>query len=95
MIRFLIDKTKIINSLAIVSRKAFSSIPFKLAQTPAEGLAKDVIVFNYENPKKFKLLNLFAISQMFFWSYLGHWSYTELRDVRVSLIKFYKHIAIN
>lgn len=65
-------------------------------------LAKDIIVYKYENPRFFKLMNIFAISQFLFWGelsfhqlemlswksfllgYLGHWSFTSLRDAKVS-----------
>lgn len=54
--------------------------------SPLEGsakLAKDVIVFKYENPRFFKYLNIFAISQFLCWNYLGHFSFTSLRDAPV------------
>ncbi|XP_055688466.1 transmembrane protein 223 [Lutzomyia longipalpis] len=46
-------------------------------------VAKDVIIFKYENPKFFRYLNIFAICQFFFWNYLSHFSYTTLRDAPV------------
>lgn len=54
--------------------------------SPLEGsakLAKDVIVFKYENPRFFKYLNIFAICQFLCWNYLAYFSYTSLRDVPV------------
>lgn len=56
------------------------------ASSPLEGtakLAKDVIVFKYENPKFFKYLNIFAICQFLCWNYLAHFSFTSLRDAPV------------
>lgn len=47
-------------------------------------LAKDVIIYKYENPKFFKYMSIFAYSQFLFWSYLSHFAYTELRDVPVA-----------
>ncbi|XP_076066020.1 transmembrane protein 223-like isoform X1 [Oratosquilla oratoria] len=44
-------------------------------------LSKDVVLFKYENPRYFKMLNFFAISQFFFWFYLSHFSFTTLRNV--------------
>lgn len=44
---------------------------------------KDVILFKYENPRFYKLLNFFAISQFFFWNYLSHFSFTKLKDAPV------------
>ena len=34
-------------------------------------LVKDVIVFKYENPKFFRILNIFAISQFVFWTFMS------------------------
>lgn len=46
-------------------------------------VTKDVILFKYENPRFYKLLNFFAISQFFFWNYLSHFSFTKLKDAPV------------
>lgn len=56
------------------------------AQQPTitANVAKDIIVFKYENPKFFKYMNIFAYCQFFFWSYMSHFAYTELRDVPVN-----------
>lgn len=62
------------------------SIPTTTGSSPIEGtakLAKDVIVFKYENPRFFKYLNLFAIAQFLCWNYLAHFSYTSLRDAPI------------
>lgn len=50
-------------------------------------LAKDVMIFKYENPKFFKYMSIFAYSQFLFWSYLAHFAYTELRDIPVDTDK--------
>ncbi|XP_055859145.1 transmembrane protein 223 [Episyrphus balteatus] len=46
-------------------------------------VAKDIILFKYENPKFFKMLNIFAIVQFLFWNYLSHSAFTTLRDAPV------------
>ncbi|XP_012269057.2 transmembrane protein 223 [Athalia rosae] len=46
-------------------------------------LPKDVILFKYDNPKYFKRLNIFAISQLLLWTYIAQFVYTELRDAPV------------
>ncbi|XP_059613385.1 transmembrane protein 223 [Phlebotomus argentipes] len=46
-------------------------------------VAKDVIIFKYENPKFFRYLNIFAVGQFFFWNYLSHFAFTTLRDAPV------------
>ncbi|XP_071451153.1 transmembrane protein 223 [Hetaerina americana] len=46
-------------------------------------VSKDVILFKYENPRFFRILNAFALCQFFFWSYLSHFCFTKLRDAPV------------
>ncbi|XP_037042950.1 transmembrane protein 223 [Bradysia coprophila] len=56
------------------------------SSSPLDGsakLAKDVIVFKYENPNFFKYLNIFAICQYLCWNYLSYFSFTSLRDAPV------------
>lgn len=48
---------------------------------------KDVILYKYDNPKFFKILNVFAICQFGFWGYLSVTAYTTLRDAPVSKSK--------
>lgn len=45
---------------------------------------KDVILFKYENPRFFKMFNIFAICQFGFWSYLSIFAFQSLRDAPVS-----------
>lgn len=49
-------------------------------------LAKDILIFKYENPKFFRYMSIFAYSQFLFWSYLSHFAYTELRDIPVDTL---------
>lgn len=53
--------------------------PFDINTSPV----KDVILYKHENPRYYKMLNVFAISQFIFWSYLSIFSYTSLRDAPV------------
>ncbi|XP_050666409.1 transmembrane protein 223 [Leptidea sinapis] len=46
-------------------------------------VAKDVILFKYENPKFFRYMNIFAIIQYMFWTYLGVFAFKNLRDAPV------------
>uniref|UniRef100_A0A1A9WYI8 Transmembrane protein 223 n=1 Tax=Glossina brevipalpis TaxID=37001 RepID=A0A1A9WYI8_9MUSC len=46
-------------------------------------VSKDVILYKYENPRFFKVLNFFGISQFIFWTYLSHFAFTSLRDAPV------------
>lgn len=50
-------------------------------------VAKDVILYKYENPKFFKMLNLFALCQFGFWAYMSHFAFTTLKDVPVNKTK--------
>ncbi|XP_068146482.1 transmembrane protein 223 [Drosophila tropicalis] len=44
---------------------------------------KDVILFKYENPKFYNMLNFFGICQFVFWTYLSHFAFTTLKDAPV------------
>ncbi|CAH1119764.1 unnamed protein product [Phaedon cochleariae] len=48
---------------------------------------KDVILFKYDSPKFFRYLNIFAICQFGFWSYLSLLSFQTLRDAPVDPTK--------
>lgn len=48
-------------------------------------VAKDVIMYKYENPKFFKIINIFGICQFTFWTYLSHFAFTSLRDAPVEV----------
>lgn len=89
MIQLLISKIRLPSVLATIRRSPILvASPLKrtfshIAKPVESNLSKDVIVFKYENPRKFRLLNFFAFSQLFFWSYLAQWSFSEMRDVKV------------
>ncbi|XP_037954788.1 transmembrane protein 223 [Teleopsis dalmanni] len=46
-------------------------------------VAKDVVLFTYENPKFYKVINIFGIAQFVFWTYLSHFALTTLKDAPV------------
>ncbi|KRT79261.1 hypothetical protein AMK59_7791, partial [Oryctes borbonicus] len=50
-------------------------------------IAKDVILYKYDNPTFYKYLNIFAICQFGFWGYLSHFAFTTLRDAPVEITK--------
>ncbi|XP_053606742.1 transmembrane protein 223 [Plodia interpunctella] len=73
---------------AITSQKAaFSSVTTKTIHDVNTNVAKDVILFKYENPKFYTYMNIFAIVQYMFWSYLGLFAFTSLRDAPVDQTK--------
>ncbi|CAO1426775.1 unnamed protein product [Diamesa serratosioi] len=97
MIRLLLDKVCMRTTLGTLSKipnlwknchetkkRCFSQIAQESANNQ---LTKDVIIYKYENPRFFKVVNFFALSQVFFWSYLGHFSYTSLKDAPIEEIK--------
>ncbi|XP_036343841.1 transmembrane protein 223-like [Rhagoletis pomonella] len=49
-------------------------------------VTKDVILFKYENPKYYNVLNIFALCQFVFWTYLSHFAFTTLKDAPVEEI---------
>lgn len=46
-------------------------------------VAKDVLLFKYENPRFFKTLSIFAVGQFLFWNYLSHFAFTTLKDAPI------------
>lgn len=84
MIRLLLDKARLTSSLPalrnlpnllrpsreIKVRNLSQAVPVPAGQS-SQTLAKDIIVYKYDNPRFFKMMNFFAISQFFFWGYLG------------------------
>ncbi|RZC35659.1 TMEM223 domain containing protein [Asbolus verrucosus] len=46
-------------------------------------VSKDVILFKYDNPRFFKIINVFGVCQFVFWSYLSVFSFKTLRDAPV------------
>lgn len=66
-----------------VKSKSFSSVTTKTIHDVNTNVVKDVILFKYENPKFFMYMNVFAIVQYVFWTYLGMFAFTTLRDAPV------------
>ena len=78
MIRLLIDKARLV-SVSTLYRNASNLLrPLKepkikystqsaIKVSPGDNLAKDLIVYKFENPRFFHLMNIFAISQFLFW----------------------------
>lgn len=45
-------------------------------------ISKDVTLFVHDRTRFFRLLSIFCGGQVFFWTYLAHFAYTELRNTR-------------
>ncbi|XP_044767167.1 transmembrane protein 223 [Coccinella septempunctata] len=70
----------------IIPRRKVLTFNTKFISSSAEvntNVIKDVILYKYDNPRFFKTLNLFAIVQFGFWSYLSLTAYETLRDAPV------------
>lgn len=52
-------------------------LPFEISTD----VSKDVLLYTYENSTFYKLLGIFGLSQLLFWTYLAQFSYKTLRDV--------------
>lgn len=46
-------------------------------------LTKDVIIFKYENPRHYKIMNLFGIVQFFFWVLFAEFTISSMKYVPV------------
>ncbi|XP_013188609.1 transmembrane protein 223 [Amyelois transitella] len=75
---------KTVNS---VQKATYSSVTTRTIHDVNTNVAKDVILFKYENPKFFMYMNLFAVVQYMFWSYLGLYAFSTLRDAPVDQSK--------
>ncbi|XP_014286494.1 transmembrane protein 223 [Halyomorpha halys] len=74
----------------IVNTKILGNVFFKNYAPHSQELlklntnvVKDVILFKYDNPKYFKYITYFGVSQFIFWMYLSHFAFTTLRDAPV------------
>lgn len=78
--RFVVSRN--INTVTHITRKNFA------AQAPWEvntNVAKDVVLYSYENSRFHKYLNIFAITQFGFWVYLAEFSMNTLKDAPVKV----------
>ncbi|CAH1398290.1 unnamed protein product [Nezara viridula] len=75
----------------IVNTKILGNVCFKNYTTQSQELlklntnvVKDVILYKHDNPKFFKYINMFGVSQFIFWMYLSHFSFTTLKDAPIA-----------
>ncbi|KAM8714553.1 hypothetical protein ACLKA7_014643 [Drosophila subpalustris] len=71
----------------------------KAAFDVSTNVSKDVVLFKYENPRFYKMLNFFGICQFVFWTYLSHFAFTTLKDAPVvekpgEELKWYQRINL-
>lgn len=72
---------RIVN-LGCLTRRLKDLYTIRFSQRAAATLEKDVLLYQYENSRFFRYLNLFGVSQFVFWTYLSNFA-TTLRDVPV------------
>lgn len=74
------DKTSILNPLTLGCVRVNS---VRNAYTfTSTAVAKDVILFEHDRTRFFRLLAIFCCGQFLFWAYLAHFAFTSLRDTR-------------
>lgn len=97
VLRVSIQYKNCVNHIKPVS---FSTVTTKTIHDVNTNVIKDVILFKYENPKFFRYMNIFAVVQYAFWSYLGAFAFTSLRDAPIDKSKikedtpFYQRINL-
>ncbi|CAG9794049.1 unnamed protein product [Diatraea saccharalis] len=64
-----------------------NSVTTKTIHDVNTNVVKDVILFKYENPKFYMYMNVFALVQYMFWTYLGLFAFSTLRDAPVDKSK--------
>lgn len=75
------------NCVNKVKNVSYSSVATKTIHDVNTNVTKDVILYKYENPKFYMYMNLFAVVQYMFWSYLGLFAFSTLRDAPVDKSK--------
>lgn len=75
------------NCINKVKNVSYSSVATKTIHDVNTNVTKDVILFKYENPKFYMYMNIFAVVQYMFWSYLGIFAFSTLRDAPVDKSK--------
>lgn len=63
-----------VDSVSNIPRKGLSTFSTNTAVT------KDVVLFEHDRTRFFRLLTLFCAGQFLFWTYLAHFAFTGLRD---------------
>lgn len=69
------------NGLKLFCRHNYSHAPINI---DVSNLTKDVIVYKYNNPKYFKIMNIFGIAQFFFWLICAEFTLSNLKYTPVN-----------
>lgn len=63
-----------------VMKKLHQQVPLSRPLSTSTAVAKDVILFEHDRTRFFRLLAVFCGGQFLFWTYLAHFAFTGLRD---------------
>uniref|UniRef100_A0A4W5MRN5 Transmembrane protein 223 n=1 Tax=Hucho hucho TaxID=62062 RepID=A0A4W5MRN5_9TELE len=63
-----------------VMKKLHQQVPLSRPLSTSTAVAKDVILFEHDRTRFFRLLAVFCVGQFLFWTYLAHFAFTGLRD---------------
>ncbi|XP_028029126.1 transmembrane protein 223 [Bombyx mandarina] len=85
-LRYPLKCKECINNVNKVSFSS-SSVTARTIHDVNTNVAKDVILFKYENPSFYKYMNIFAGVQYAFWMYLGIFAFSTLKDAPVDKSK--------
>lgn len=83
-----IQKPTVLNRFKCISLTPHGRHVSLLAAQPVRGshsaVLRDVVLFQHDRTRFFRLLALFCGGQFVFWSYLAYFAFTGLRDTRKS-----------
>lgn len=65
---------------ALLNGVFLHQLPGRRSLCTAAQTSKDVTLFLHDRTRFFRLLSIFCGGQVFFWTYLAHFAYTELRN---------------
>lgn len=71
-------------SLTSQGRHCVTLLPGQLVRSFHSAVVRDVVLFEHDRTRFFRLLALFCGGQFLFWSYLAYFAFTGLRDTRKS-----------
>lgn len=69
------------NGLKLFCRNHYSQAPINI---DVSNLTKDVIVYKYNNPRYFKIMNIFGIAQFFFWLICAEFTLSNLKNTPIN-----------
>lgn len=71
-------------SLTSQGRHCVTFLPGQPARSSHSAVLRDVVLFEHDRTRFFRLLALFCGGQFLFWTYLAYFAFTGLRDTRKS-----------